>query len=353
MGLWDLAGAPIELDIIRGTFFVVMVTTGENSIMLLGADSRSVDSSCSTQSNPASNITSSQKNSWADRIEEFSSTLQANNAFEHDDGARFFIIKRKEGDFSKTSPFLIQKAIQSVVGEAKSLKKLRSGELLIELQSNLQAKNLKKCTKLADISIIVSTHRTLNSCRGVISDPDLQYVSEEVEILENLKNQRVTYVKIITILKNAEKIPTKHIILTFASTTLPRSIKAGYLECAVRAYIPNPLRCFNCQRFGHSKTSCRGNLTCGRCSAEGHESLNCINSFRCVNSKEEHPSYAKTCRKWKLEKEIQTVCTKQNISYPEAKKLIDSRTPPIGISYAVTATQKAAQKNLSNSRHPD
>ena len=111
MGLWDLAGAPIELDIIRGTFFVVMVTTGENSIMLLGADSRSVDSSCSTQSKPTSNIINSQKNSWADRIEEFSTTLQANNVFEHDDGAQFFIIKRKEGDFSKISPFLMQKAI--------------------------------------------------------------------------------------------------------------------------------------------------------------------------------------------------------------------------------------------------
>ena len=140
------------------------------------------------------------------------------------------MIKRSEGDFSKTSPFLIQKAIESVVGTAKTIKKLRSGELLIEVQSYIQAKNLKKCTKISNISINVSLHRTLNNCRGVISEPDLQYVSE-AKLLDNLKDQKVVEVKRIYIHKNNEKIATKHIILTFACTKLPLSLKAGYLEC--------------------------------------------------------------------------------------------------------------------------
>ena len=37
------------------------------------------------------------------------------------------------------------------------------------------------------------THRTLNNCRRVISEPDLQYVSL-AEILENLKDQNMTRV---------------------------------------------------------------------------------------------------------------------------------------------------------------
>ena len=57
------------------------------------------------------NDASSNKKSWADRVQEFSSNLETNNTFCEDDGARFFVIKRSEGDFSKTSPFLIQKAI--------------------------------------------------------------------------------------------------------------------------------------------------------------------------------------------------------------------------------------------------
>ena len=78
-------------------------------------------------------------------MEEFSSNLSEKND-SCNDGARFFIIKRNENDFSKTSPFLIQKAIESIIGEPKNIKKLRSGELLIELKTNLQASNLKKCT---------------------------------------------------------------------------------------------------------------------------------------------------------------------------------------------------------------
>ena len=86
---------------------------------------------------------------------------------------------------------MIQKANESIIGEPKNIKKLRSEELLIELKTNLQASNLKKCTLLASILVTVSAHRTLNSCRGVISESDLQYVPE-TEILENLKDQSVT-----------------------------------------------------------------------------------------------------------------------------------------------------------------
>ena len=35
----------------------------------------------------------------------------------------FFVIKRSEDDFSKTSPILIEKAINSIVRAAKSIKK--------------------------------------------------------------------------------------------------------------------------------------------------------------------------------------------------------------------------------------
>ena len=59
--------------------------------------------------------------------------------------------------------------------------------------------------------------------------------------------------------------------LTLNSPTLPNRIKAAYLSCPVRPYIPNPLRCFQCQRYGHAKTSCRGSVTCARCAEVGHE----------------------------------------------------------------------------------
>ena len=318
--LWD-RGKPQPLS-----YFSMMATILGNSNNASGSGQNA-------------NAANSKLKSWDKRVDELLSNLKEKNAFANNE-ACFFVMKRNEGDFSKTSPFLIQKAIQSIIGETKKIKKLRSGELLIEIQNDLQASNLKKCTSLANIPVSVSTHRSLNSSKGVISESDLLYVSE-AEILENMKEQGVSDVHRIMITKNNNKIPTKHIILTINSPKLPQSVKAGYLECSVRPYIPNPLRCFNCQRFGHSKTSCRGTLTCGRCSAVGHDSQNCNENFSCVNCKGDHPSYSKNCEKWLKEKEIQIIRTKQNLSYPEARKIVESRTPTVGITYAaVTANQK-------------
>ena len=88
-------------------------------------------------------------------------------------------------------------------------------------------------------------------------------------------------------------------------------------------------------------------MTCGRCSATGHESPDCNEAYRCVNCKGDHPSFSKACEKWKLEKEIQTVRTKQNVSYPEARKIVESRTPIVGISYATIAS-KTNQKSYKS-----
>ncbi|GFU42943.1 uncharacterized protein TNCV_3140981 [Trichonephila clavipes] len=103
--------------------------------------------------------------------------------------------------------------------------------------------------------------------------------------------------------------------------TQPKTIKAGYFNCKIRPYIPNPLRCFKCQRFGHSQTSCRGQLTCSRCASAGHSSTDCAIEPKCINCLQSHASDSKLCPTWKLEKQIQEIKTNKNISYSEARKL--------------------------------
>ncbi|KFM60176.1 hypothetical protein X975_06535, partial [Stegodyphus mimosarum] len=134
--------------------------------------------------------------------------------------------------------------------------------------------------------------------------------------------------------KDDQLINTKHIILTFRSSDLPKSIKAGYIHCPVRPYIPNPLRCFQCQSFRHSKMSCRGKTTCARCSVEGHDMENCNAEPLCANCKGNHAAFSRQCPKWKAEKEVQTIKVTKNISYAEARKLITDAQPRKYLSYA-------------------
>lgn len=74
-----------------------------------------------------------------------------------------------------------------------------------------------------------------------------------------------------------------------------------------------------------------------------HESAQCTSPPCCVNCKKKHPFYAKSCEKWKNKNKIQIIRTKENIFYPNGRKLVESRTPIVGVSYAA-AVSKTAHK---------
>ncbi|GFT06937.1 putative RNA-directed DNA polymerase from transposon BS [Trichonephila clavipes] len=231
--------------------------------------------------------------------------------------AQFLILSLPNKDMMKKSPFAIHKALIGIGGEPKSIKRLRSGDLLIETSSAVQTKSFFFAKTFLDSPLTISPHKSLNSSCGVISEPDL-LSTPEAEILDGFSDQGVIQVRRITIKKDATIIPTKHLILTFNSPKLPCTIKAGYLNFKIRPYIPNPLRCFKCQRFGHSQTSCRGQLTCSRCASAGHSSTDCSLEQKCINCLQSRASDSKLSPKWKLEKQIQEIRTNKNISYSEA-----------------------------------
>nr|XP_042911346.1 uncharacterized protein LOC122272151 [Parasteatoda tepidariorum] len=156
-------------------------------------------------------------------------------------------------------------------------------------------------------------------------------------ILNNLQSQNVTSVRRIKIRRDGKLIPTKHLILTFASAKLPTAIKMAWINCPVRPYVPNPLRCYQCQRFGHSKTSFRGRPVCARCSSTDHEDTSCELPPLCINCKGDHAAYARSCPKWSQEKEIQSVKVLQNLTFNEARRIVTARTPRPGVSYSAAA----------------
>ncbi|GBM80905.1 hypothetical protein AVEN_245608-1 [Araneus ventricosus] len=260
----------------------------------------------------------------------------------------FFLVKgssTSNKNFHTVSPFLVEKAIIATVGEVKTTKKLRSGDLLVEVHSRKQSQQIVKLKTFSNIPITVSPHASLNSSKGVITCGELLNVPTE-EILKELQGQGVSHVRRISIRRDGQLLNTKHLILTFDSAKLPENIKAGYMRLSVRTYIPNPLRCFKCQRFGHSKTSCRGTLTCARCAEVGHESTDCTRTEKCVNCKGEHTSFSRNCIAWKREKEIISTKIKKQISYPEARKLVNSQTPTPGHSYVSVAKKSFSEPSV-------
>ncbi|GBO20201.1 hypothetical protein AVEN_147741-1 [Araneus ventricosus] len=184
------------------------------------------------------------------------------------------------------------------------------------------------------MKVKASPHHTLNYSKGVISESEFQRDLEE-DLLECLKDQNAIAVKRITIKRNGQIFPTKHLILTFNNPTLPKSVKIAYINCPVKPYIPDPIRCFKRQKFGHTITACRGNKeNCARCSLPDHNSQTCKSTTpKCFNCSGEPPSFSRSCPRYKLEKEIQTIKITK-ISFQEARKIIIDRTPQPGLSYS-------------------
>ncbi|GFT73822.1 probable RNA-directed DNA polymerase from transposon X-element [Trichonephila clavipes] len=74
---------------------------------------------------------------------------------------RFLIISLTNNEMSKVSPFAIQKALIGIGGEPKSVKRLRSGDLLVETNSALQTKSFLLAKHFLNSPVTISPHKTL------------------------------------------------------------------------------------------------------------------------------------------------------------------------------------------------
>ena len=228
------------------------------------------------------------------------------------------------------SIFGLQKYLLCALGEIKSVKKLRNGSVLIEVKSKSQADRALAMkvwlgASLNEIPVKVTPHRSLNTSKGVIRSPDLRDSSDD-EVLEALQPEGVTSVRHIKAKRNGVLQPTNTFVLTFSKPSLPKYVNAAYLHLPVEPFIPSPLRCYNCQKFGHGKTSCKHGLVCARCGKDGHTDADCEQQPRCVNCSGAHPAYSKECPEWAKQQTIIKIKTERNISFAEAKQIYNQQT---------------------------
>ena len=101
----------------------------------------------------------------------------------------------------------------------------------------------------------------------------------------------------------------------------------GWRRFKVSTFIPEPTRCYNCQKYGHIARNCNSGVICPSC-AKKHNYLNCPvknnqrnqESARCHNCGGPHPASYKGCSKYQHAKKVEEIKIKQGISYAEAVK---------------------------------
>ena len=176
---------------------------------------------------------------------------------------RWYILQSTEEQkpVSKLSPFVINKALKAAAGNLKTVRRLQKGDILLEVSSAVQSRCISNLNNLAGCPVLFTPHRSLNTSKGVIRCKELLNCDKQ-ETLSELKTQ---YVKDITNISvkddSGGRRNTNTFIVTFSLPSIPTHLKIGFIRVPVSVFIPNPLRCFKCQKFGHGSKTCKGTTT--------------------------------------------------------------------------------------------
>lgn len=233
------------------------------------------------------------------------------------------IVKLSEegATFGEWNPIKLTKAINKLLGEVKNAKILRNGSLLIVCRNKVQKEKALQMNKIDKTRVQCSLIEYKKVNRGVITGIPTD-VSEE-EMKDNMIGAKVLEVKRLSTTRNGEKCNSLSVMIKFDEAKLPGKVYIGYMSYEVRPYIPPPLRCFKCQKYGHVAAICKGKQRCGRCAGE-HEYGKCGEGvkLKCCNCGGEHSSAYRGCEASKRAVEVQRVKALQGITYAEAVKTV-------------------------------
>jgi len=163
---------------------------------------------------------------------------------------------------------------------------------------------------------------------------DLRHATK-YEIIDGLNDRGVTDCFNIKVRdKDGQQHPTITYILTFNSPITPKHIKVGYIGSKLRHIF---LTHYAASIVNNMETVRMSAAVCARC-GERHSQEQCSNPSKCRNCSSPHPAYSKDCPRWKLEKKVQEVKAKLNMSYIEARHKVEAGENVVPTAAAVISS---------------
>ena len=227
---------------------------------------------------------------------------------------------------TKMNPVKIKKWLVELVGTC-DIKPLASGKLVVSCSTESGGK-LMKCRKYDGHKITVQRHIPANihqSLKGIAHGVDFDFSEDDLK--DDLSCESGIKITDVKRLGN-----TKSIVITFSGTQLPSHVFFGYLRFSVKLFIPNPIRCYQCQRYGHIAKNCHSVIRCGKC-GQNHDIKECKDEQqeKCCNCQGNHKASSRDCEFYKEAQVIVKVKTEQRLTYSEAVKQV--RAKPISVEH--------------------
>ena len=251
------------------------------------------------------------------------------------------VVKGVDRSMRSYNPIALNRNLCKFLGGSYAdIKVLPSGDLLIRCRNSGQMNKMLSCTDLGDcgkpIQVTVSAY-TLKpiEVKGVISNVPLDL--SDAEIKEAIAGNQVTFVRRFSYRSDKGVMPSRSVLVCFNSTILPAIVDIGYLRFRPRPYVPPPLRCFNCNRYGHQAKKCRSVHRCTKCGGR-HAYESCTTSHpKCINCGGVHSAGYGGCPRYRYEAAVNATMVKEKVGYWAAREIMrtsKSEVPPSAVSYA-------------------
>lgn len=197
---------------------------------------------------------------------------QTQNTYTHLDKGPFFVIMEKEN----INDILISKylVLAKLNTGLKEIRKLNQNKIRVELNSSMAANNIIKSVALRKLQQVNSyiPNQYINAV-GVVRGVPIELTDDEINeymispvVVE--KFERMTY---WCKEDNCAKTGTS-LKVTFRATVVPNEIKIFYVIKKVQIFVPKPIICRKCLKYGHTAKVCNEKKVtlCNNCTKETH-----------------------------------------------------------------------------------
>ena len=235
--------------------------------------------------------------------------------------SRFLVLKSED---KIPSGILENRLLNACPSADMSFRLKRPNEWLVETTTKNQSQSILDIKEIEGIKVDVSRHDSLNYIQGTVVLPNIQ--EEEIPsnrvLLESLKLRYNNIHDIETYEITSRKDQNnklKIMKIKFIGQSIPLKIKILGQNREVRPFVPKPLQCNKCFRYGHTYKRCTNKEVCAVCGSQHHITDWKCSHVKCVNCGLQHHAKSKTCEFYIYNTEIKILMSRTGMSAREAK----------------------------------